>query len=184
MFNNKADNETDFCESYKSQILDTNSSKDGSLFNSMLKIVTILFLLAIIVALSIYGYNYFINTQKSSVGIVPPISVQVSDEELKVIDEPIDVEEENIIEKTIEEVISEPVVTPPMVKIQESDIDKIANDIKIAIAKSEEEEKEKNITEDNVSVEERNLEVPTASPEAKYLEELADLSKEIDKERK
>ena len=181
MFNNKADNETDFCESYKSQILDTNSSEDGSLFNSMLKIVTILFLLAIIVAVSIYGYNYFISSQKSSEDIVPPISVQVSDDELKVIDEPIEVKEEKNLEETVAEVIQKP-ITPVVAKIQESDIEKIANDIKLAIAKSE--EKEKNTTEDNGSVEEKNLEVPTASPEAQYLEELADLSKEIDKERK
>ena len=181
MFNNKADNETDFCESYKSQILDTNPSEDGSLFNSMLKIVTILFLLAIIVAVSIYGYNYFINSQKSSGAVVPPISVQVSDDELKVIDEPIEVNEKKILKETVSEVIQKP-ITPVVAKIQESDIEKIANDIKIAIAKSE--EKEQNITEDNGSVEEKNLEVPTASPEAQYLEELADLSKEIDKERK
>ena len=38
-------------------------------------------------------------------------------------------------------------------------------------------------SEVNDTEEIESLEVPTSAPEAKYLEELADLSKEIDKER-
>jgi len=213
LFNNKTDNETDFCESYKSQILDTNSSEDGSLFNSILKIMTVILLLITLIAGAIYGYNYYINNKKVDNDIIPPISVQVLDEELKVQDIPdevdtkvseevveeVEVEEEPIISETkiveevkeavvienkVEEVIEEPSVKvnePVIQKTQESDIDKIANDIKLAIAKSEEEEKNSK----QIEIEKEEVpEEPISAPEAQYLEELAELSKEIDKERK
>ena len=183
MFNNKRDNEADFCESYKSQILNDNTTEKTSSFNIILKVLTILLLLAIIVAVSIYGYNYFANKKSADTNtILPPISVQISDDDLKITEEtPAEVEEE---QKKV----------PTIQKIEEADIDQIANDVKIAIANSEKEEEnntvkeieskveeEKKVQETKLQKDEESLEIPTSSPEAQYLEELADLSKEIDK---
>jgi len=188
LFKNNTDNETDFCESYKSQVLNNDSTEKESSFNIILKILTILLLLAIIVAVSIYGYNYFLNNNQNADTTLPPVSVQITDDDLKVT-------EESLSEESKE--VSPPVVTSSNSKIKEADIDQIANDVKIAIANSEKEEKNstkkesepkveetENIQEKNLTKEEESLEIPTSSPEAQYLEELADLSKEIDKERK
>ena len=174
MFNNKTDNETDFCESYKSQILDLDSSEDESIFNSILKFITVLVSLAAIITAAIYGYNYYLNNEKKVDDIIPPISVQIADEELKIIDEPM---ESTLMVEKLSEKVNEPVIQ----KTQESDIDKIANNIKLAIAKSEEEEKNSK----QIEIEKEEVpEEPISAPEAQYLEELAELSKEIDKERK
>ena len=213
MFDNKTEDEIDFCESYKSQILNNGTEEKSSSLGTVLKISTILLLLAVIIALSIYGYNYFMhqNSSKNTVPI-PPLSIQISDEDLKVIDESSDETQEVQKPMTKEENSNEtletqnplkeekviPIVTEetPSVKkaigsssTHESDIDKIANNMKIAIAKAE--EKNKNIVEKSTSSntkkeisEEESLKVPVPhSPEAKYLEDLADLSKEIDREK-
>ena len=196
MFNNEAEDETDFCESYKSQILNNDTEEKSSSFGTVLKILTILLLLAVIIALSMYGYNYFMNKSSTQVDVpTPPPSIQISDEDLKVIDE----RNEETLEKTPEtqKNVEEEGALPPVVEekktsqkpvsastINESDIDKIANDVKVAIAQEEEKNKNKSVVEENIS-EEESLKVPVPnSPEAKYLEDLADLSKEIDKERK
>jgi hypothetical protein len=149
-----------------------------------MKLLTILLLLSIIVGVSFYGYNYFINSQKFNNIPLPPVSMQVSDDDLII--------EED--EEIIEDNNSLPIVIIPEVKeADEVNIDKIANEVKIAIAKSEiEEENETKVKDiDNkIKIEEINpskeksLEIPSLAPEAQYLEELADLSKEIDKERK
>ncbi len=196
LFNNKKDDEADFCESYKSQILGAKlSEEEPSFVSTIMKLLTILILLACIIGISFYGYNYFINSQKlKEISFLPPVSLQVSDEELIVEDE----EQEIVIEKNLvveEENNSIPiVVTQEVQDVDETEIEKIANDVKIAIARSELEEEnntkletkvleEVKVEELNDSKEVESLEVPTSAPEAKYLEELADLSKEIDKER-
>ena len=233
MLDNKTDDEIDLCESYKSQILNNSTEEKESAFGTVLKILTILLLLAFIVALSIYGYNYFTNKNSSELTDSDlPSSIQISDDDLKVIEEDTDeaeevqkpLEAEKAEKKQVEvpnepqkalpkEVVSKEVIpekvtpqtiTPPVneqVKdvqptnistINESDIDKIANDMKIAIAQAEERdksrvEKEKSITlkKEESLTEEESLKVPVPnSPEAKYLEDLADLSKEIEREKK
>ncbi|CAA6823305.1 MAG: Unknown protein [uncultured Sulfurovum sp.] len=191
MFNDNKGNETDFCESYKSEILGTTVVKEkNSFFSTFLKLLTILILLAIIISVSFYGYNYFQNSQKTTNTILPPVSIQVTDE---VSDDDLIVRIEDEVETIVVEkelntsIIPNPIVVAKEVKISmEESIDKTANDVKIAIAQSEaiEENKSNTMTDRNVSQEEGSLEVPTSSPEAKYLEELADLSKEIDKEIK
>ena len=205
MFNNKTEDETDFCESYKSQILNSGTEEKSSSFGTVLKILTILLLLAVILALSMYGYNYFMNKSSTQVNVsTPPTSIQISDEDLKVIDESSDETPEKTPEA--QKPLKEEGSLPPVIEennssqksvsistINESDIDKIANDVKVAIAQEEEKDKNKSLvekksvtpeTEENIS-EEESLKVPVPnSPEAKYLEDLADLSKEIDKERK
>ena len=218
MFNNENDSEGDFCESYKSQVLGSKENEEGrSFFSTIIKLLTILILLVIITGVSFYGYNYFLNNQNLRNSVLPPVSMQVSDDETVLDDSLVveaedlqieeTIEEENIplplivspqaeelkIEKTIEEDIPLPLLVSPQF---EDEIEKIANDVKIAIAQSETKEenetrvKEK-IVEEIKSTEalndmnkEESLEVPTSVPEAKYLEQLAELSKEIDKERK
>ena len=186
MFNNHIDEEADFCESYKSQILNNNTTKKSSSFNIILKILTILLLLALIVFVSIYGYNYFVKNNPSSteMGQLPPESIQVSDEELKVVIE----EESPPMPVSIQEKM-------PNTKEEEADVQQLADDVKIAIASSEEEinstqkplpkEEKKVQSEKNLTKEEESLEVPSTSQslEAQYLEELADLSRQIEKEK-
>ena len=210
MFNQKKDYESDFCESYKSQILSNDEyEEENSLFSTIIKLLTIVILLAIIIGVSFYGYNYFMNSQKANNMVLPPVSMQISDEDLVVEmeEETIEPEQIELVKEELPEVAAveeitiikkeEDIPMPLIVteQVEELDIEKIANDVKIAIAKSElKEENETNveeISEDVLSevnddkVEEiESLEVPTSAPEAKYLEELADLSKEIDKERK
>ena len=156
MFNNHVEDEADFCEAYKSQILSNASSEEKSSFNTLSKILTILLLLIIIIAVSIYGYNYMMKEGSDS---LPPSSVQM-------------VEDDELIVTHEEEI---PVGTMPP-KIEDSDIDKMAKEVELAISKNENNKsKEKKI--------ENPLEVPT-STQAEYLEELAKLSEEIDKDRK
>ena len=182
MFNKKKDNETDFCESYKSEILGTKPIEKGnSFFSTIVKLLTILILLAIIIGVSFYGYNYFITHQKVNNMELPPVSMQVSDDDLVVVEEEEAVEVDPVV-SVQEEKSSVPLVVIP--EVEELDIDEIAKDVKIAIAQSEEKEENKmKVEEVNKTDKEESLEVPTSSPDAKYLEELADLSKEIDKER-
>jgi len=74
------DNEADFCESYKSQILGRNKrEKEESFFSTFVKLLTILILLTIITGVSFYGYNYFMKNQKSNNIPLPPVSMQTFD---------------------------------------------------------------------------------------------------------
>jgi len=223
LFNQKNDNEIDFCESYKSQILgNDNKKEENSFFSIIVKLLSILILLVIIIGVSFYGYNYFMNNQKTNKSALPPVSIQISDDDLivkmqedsepekieKVIKQEnisiptvktVQVEEKNMNEIVKDEIviIEENISIPPLIvlEIEEDDIDKIARDMKIEISKielkEENETKPEKISEDIQSKRElnnthkiENLEVTTSSaPEARYLEDLAKLSKEIDKER-
>ena len=238
MFKQTTENEIDFCESYKSQILGQEEEEKQPLFGTVFKLVTILILLALIILLSLYGYHYFVKDKASESSIVPPVSLQVSEDETisdedlvvkleepetnkvakpvppkevkepkieKVVQVPVvkEVEapkKEPKVEKVVElPVTKEKVEAPQIEKIiepqapkvvtQESEIEKMANAIKIEIAKREKKEAERRKAKEELLEREKSeasLEVPTTTstlaPEAKYLEELADLSKEIDKE--
>ena len=144
--NNNTENEADFCEAYKSQILSNGASEEKSSFNTLSKILTIILLLIIIVAVSIYGYTYITNNDSDA---LPPSSVQMIDD-----DELVVTEEEPVGEM------------PP--QIEESKVDKAVS------PKDENKSAEKKV--------ETLLEAPINS-QAAYLEELAQLSKEIDKDR-
>jgi len=189
LFNQQNDNESDFCESYKSQVLGTEEEEEGtSLFGTIIKLLTILLLLAIIVGVSLYGYHYFTNNQNLKNSLLPPMSMQVSDEDT--------ISDEDLVVK-LEEPKEEKIIQAesPKIVTEELDMDKMANAIKIEIAKNETKEetetkvKEKlveiNNSEDEMTIskKEESLEVPTRVPEAQYLEDLADLSREIERER-
>ena len=194
MFNNNVEDEADFCEAYKSQILNDDSTEKTSSLATFLKIVTIILLLAIIVAVSIYGYNYFMNNSNSNISsnvVSPPVSIQALEEDelgdfkVELAEEP---EKVSPISSLKKEAIEEPKVIeePVMLKsVDELDIDKIANDVKLAIAKNEEAEQKvaESVKSENRSVESKPLEIPVEDSQSAYLEELAKLSKEIDKER-
>jgi len=153
LFNNHVEDEADFCEAYKSQILSNASSEEKSSLNTLSKILTILLLLILIIGVSIYGYNYMIKEGSDS---LPPSSVQMfEDDELVV---------------THEEEIPVGAMPP---KVEELEIDKMAKKVELAILKSEN-NKNSDKKIDNP------LEVPT-SIQAEYLEELAKLSEEIDR---
>lgn len=161
MSKNNTEEEADFCEAYKSQILNVDSDEKSSTVGSLIKIVTILILLAIIVAVSIYSYNYFINSSQSSDVALPPQSVQtIDDDDLRV---------------TLEEE-------------RELDIEQVANDVKVAISKSEQEERNQSVGQKSVDKEIKKditpLKVPSVDAESAYIEELAKLTEELDKERK
>jgi len=204
LFNQQNDNETDFCESYKSQVLGTEEEEEEqSLFGTIVKLLTILMLVVIIMVVSLYGYHYFVNNQNLKKSDLPPVSMQVSEKETISDEDLVVTLEEPKVEKIIElSKAEEPKaekekVEEAKITTKEVDIDTMANDIKIEIAKNEiaEEqeikEKEKliqinNKEEMNLPKSEESLEVPTIStsaPEAQYLEELAELSNEIDKDR-
>ena len=156
MFNSNDEESTDFCESYRTKILATNDSEEKKSFlDTLIKLITILFLLVLIIGISFYGYKNFMNKQLSSEISLPPQSLQSSDDDL-------------------------------IVTLKEPNIEDVANSVKIEISKNEAQEevvKEK-VVENISALPEKKLEIPSSEPEAKYLEELADLSKEIDKERK
>jgi len=217
LFKNNVEEEADFCEAYKSQILNNDSLEEESSFNSLLKVLTILILLAIIIAVSIYGYNYFTKNSSNNMDLtLPPPSVQtIDDSELKVTEmlekkslveeskpkKDVEIKKEPKIEKNVEikkEIETKlmmkveennvvKVITPKFPKIEDRDIEQIANDVKIAIAKSEENEKNnsdiKKVKIADVKKEEKIIEVPSESSQSAYLEELAKLSEEVDKER-
>ena len=177
MFNNQ-DNEADFCDSYKSQILGHGKqTEEVSFFSIFLKLLTIFMLLVAIVGFMFYGYKYFMSNKTINDVTSLPSSIQVSDEELvvKMQETQVDAKKE-IVEK----------ISPPVSQqVKELEMKKMANDVKILIANSEtkeENEAKETLSQDRQEIE--KLEVPSSSaPEAQYLEELADLSKEIDKER-
>jgi predicted negative regulator of RcsB-dependent stress response len=207
LFKNNSEDEVDFCESYKSQILNNDTKEESSLFKSIVKVLIILLLMALIIAISIYGYEYYQKmqdgqTQTNSIEKIedistPPTSIQISDEELVVQDEEVE-PELNVSEPTRKEKVeqSSTATLPIIEKIKDEDIEKIANEVKLEISKSEMKKKnstkketikkseskvEQKVKEEKV---EESLEIPTSNPESKYLEDLAKLSKEIDKERK
>ncbi len=166
MFSNSEEENRDFCESYKSQILASDEREEPSLFTNLIRVFFILFLLLLIAGVSFYGYHNFMNNKASNDIKLPPQSVQISDDDLMV---------------TLEEPKEEKKEEPVKEVVEEKAIQNIADEVKMEIAKTELEEEIAQPTEQ--VLQEKSLEVPTSSPEAQYLEELAKLSDAIDKDR-
>jgi len=173
LFSNREEENRDFCESYKSQILASDEREEASLFTNLIKVFFILFLLVFIAGVAFYGYHNFMNSKTSNDIKLPPRSVQISDDDLMVtLEEP--------KEKPIKETL-----------VEEKAIENIADEVKMEIAKTELQEEltqSKELTQSaketsETTIKEKHLEVPTSSPEAQYLEELAKLSDAIDKDR-
>jgi hypothetical protein len=195
LFKNNVEDEADFCEAYKSQILNDNLEEDES---SITSILTILLLLMIIIALSIYGYNYFMNSDGNT--STPPASAQmIDDDELKVKVEELPVspmiKEKVAKSKEEEKALVKSDIVPPKSNSLDLDIDQMADEVKIAISKNEAEENlsSKNKTKKSAPsvegtkptyVEELANESSIERDEkSAYIRELEKLTAEIDKER-
>jgi len=170
LFKNNVEDEADFCESYKSQILNNDTEERESPIASIL---IILLLLVMIIALSIFGYNYITDNKNS---VDSSISVKsISDEELKVTEVAhIPVKE---VKKEIKEIPVKALSELP--KSESIDVNDLADKIKIDMSKNEE---VKDSSKESKKVEEP-LPIVTDSIESKYIEDLAKLTEEIDKER-
>ena len=166
MFKNNVGDDADFCEAYKSQILNPDDTEEKE--SAFLPILTILFLLILIIALSIYGYNYFMSSSTDS-STLPPVSVQtIEDDDLK-----ITIPKEKVTEKQVLEIAAEPIKA----KIMDVDMNKMADDVKIAISRTE----EKNISsKEEVSISDSQS---TGKKESTYIEDLAKLNEEIEKKQ-
>ena len=173
MFKNHAEDEVDFCEAYKSQILNGDEEDKESPIGSIL---IILLLLAAIIALSIFGYNYI--TKSSST---------IPDEELKVTQEESTSKEFSKKESNTQDV--EKVVIKSLDELPKSksvDIDELADKVKIDMSQNEEKNNSYKDSSDSKYVE--SLAQTTKSnesniDESNYIRDLEALTKEIDKER-
>ena len=131
----------------------------------------ILVLFVAIGAISFYGYHNFMKKNSSKGMSLPPQSTQISDDDLIVTLEEPATKEEQMQEEHIN-------------NKKEENIEEVANSVKIAIAKSESKEEVSSKETSKQEAVQEKLEVPISVPESKYLEDLAKLSNEIDKERK
>jgi len=174
LFKNDIEDEADFCEAYKSQVLNNGEEEKES---PLVSILIILFLLAMIIALSIFGYKYIMssNTITSESQILVKT---ISDDELKVTSEVVESlktinNKDNDIKKTVVKSLNE------LPKSENLDINGLADKIKINLSESE--------PESDSLKESKKIEEPTIylhnSIESKYIEDLAKLTEEIDKER-
>jgi preprotein translocase subunit SecF len=187
LFKNNIADEADFCEAYKSQILNNDVEEKES---PIVSILIILFLLALIIALSIFGYNYIMDNKSNDVASSAPVKI-MADEELKVtaeIEAPIQSKKEfntEDIKKVVVKSFNE------LPKSKSVDIDDLADKVKIDMSESEEKndsskndlsKKESSLKEVNKKIEEPLAPV-TDSVKSTYVEDLAKLTAEIDKER-
>jgi preprotein translocase subunit SecF len=187
LFKNNIADEADFCEAYKSQILNNDVEEKES---PIVSILIILFLLALIIALSIFGYNYIMDNKSNDVASSAPVKI-MADEELKVtaeIEAPIPSKKEfntEDIKKVVVKSFNE------LPKSKSVDIDDLADKVKIDMSESEEKndsskndlsKKESSLKEVNKKIEEPLAPV-TDSVKSTYVEDLAKLTAEIDKER-
>jgi phenylalanyl-tRNA synthetase alpha subunit len=176
LFKNNIADEVDFCEAYKSQVLNNDVEEKESPITSIL---IILFLLALIIALSIFGYNYITNNKNSDSTESASVKM-ISDEDLKVREEveaPAETKE-TVTTKEIKEIVVKSFNELP--KSKSVDIDDLADKIKIDM--SENEKNDSNKKEKSI-----NIEAPSSpeidSVKSTYVEDLAKLTAEIDKER-
>lgn len=191
MFQNTTDNDNDneksFSDAYRSEILDNNSNKKEE--PSLKKLMFILLLVVLISTVSILTYKYFS-------GNTPPHNTSEATVETKVIEE----EQEELTEDAlpqstamesmiIEDVESLEIMEAARVKemiptptANRNDIDNIAEQMKLEIAKELDKKNSK-------SSEERSEKTAPLTPQVQkgedlYLKQLAELSKEIDEGKK
>ncbi|MCH9739857.1 MAG: hypothetical protein K0U38_03315 [Epsilonproteobacteria bacterium] len=169
MFDNNLQNndeETSFSEAYKSQILNDSSSDEQS--NTFLKIIIILGLVAIILGLGIYGYQYITESKEAekSESAAPALPKAAMLDNIEELEEEAAKEEVSIDENS------------SATETSQKDMEQIANEVKEELAK--EIDKEESSLPVSKSIEAPK--VSTQKGEDTYLEQLAELSKEIDGE--
>jgi len=173
LFKNNIADEADFCEAYKSQVLNNDVEEKES---PIVSILIILFLLALIIALSIFGYNYIMEN-KSDTTSTTSVKI-ISDEDLKVTE---DVEAPLQSKKEFNTKELKNVVVKSLNELPKSkSIEDLADKVKIDMSENE--------TTKSPKIEGKKVEEPltniTNSVKSTYIEDLAKLSEEIDKERK
>jgi hypothetical protein len=179
LFKNNVADEADFCEAYKSQVLNNDVEEQSSPVTSIL---IILFLLALIITLSIFGYNYITNTNSNESTEISSVQI-ISDEDLKVREEvetPVKakkVSNSKEIEKVVVKSFSE------LPKAKGVDINDLADKIKIDISENEKNnsKNEKKVTEGTEPTKEV---IEDSTNNSTYVEDLARLTEEINKDRK
>lgn len=196
---NEEEEEKSFSDTYRSEILNNNNKEeeDISLFK---KIIFILLLVAIISTISIFGYKYFngnnngsnyVNHQKSNIvqesDYTEPATIPKKEiiEEQK--DEPIQdaLPTESMMIDNVDDLIEAARVTKtePLPTSSKNDINNIAEQMKLEIAK--ELDKKNSIPIKEIKLEETKP-IPLTSQKQKgediYMKELEDLSREIDGE--
>jgi len=171
LFKNNIADEADFCEAYKSQILNNDVEEKESPIGSIL---IILFLLALIIALSIFGYNYITNNKSNDSA---PVANIMADEDLKVtkeVETPSPTKKVSNTEK-IKKVVVKSFNELP--KSKSVDIEDLADKVKIDMSENE----------NSPKIEIKKVEEPLSnvsnSVKSTYVEDLAKLTEEIDKER-
>jgi len=194
LFQNTTDNdnynEKSFSDAYRSEILDNNSNKEEE--SSLKKLMFILLLVVLISTVSILAYKYFSGNTPSYNRSEATVETKVIEKEEVVQEE---LTEDNLPQSTamesmiIENVESLEIMEAARVKemtpkptANKNDIDNIAEQMKLEIAK---ELDKKN----SPSVEENSKESLPVSPQVQkgedlYLKQLAELSKEIDEGKK
>ena len=179
MFKNNVEDEVDFCEAYKSQVLNNDVEEKESPIASIL---IILFLLALIIALSIFGYNYIMDN-KSDNASVTAVKI-MSDADLKVTEE-VDTPPQSKKEFNTEEIKKDVVKSfNELPKSESVNIEDLADKVKIDMSENEEKNSIQTVRKETES---KKIEKPlvnvTNSVKSTYVEDLAKLTAEIDKER-
>ena len=162
MFNNNTnhnDEETSFTEAYKSQILNDPEEEESE--SIVPKLLITLLIIVVISGLSIYGYKTFGESKKVTEPSLP--------EESLMIDNIDDLTEDSVDDNQPPPSKSLDSVSPD----SKTDEQNMEEDIKLEISKDIEEKK--------ITTPEK-LTTSTQKGEDKYLEQLAELSKEIDGE--
>ncbi len=197
MFQNTTDNDNDnnneksFSDAYRSEILDNNSNKKEE--SSLKKLMFILLLVVLISTVSILTYKYFSgNTPQHNTNEVT-VDRKVIEEKQKDLQE--ELTEDTLPQSTamesmlIEDIESLEIMEAAQAKemiptptANKNDIDNIAEQMKLEIAK--ELDKKNRPSEEESSKKTAPLTPQVQKGEDLYLKQLAELSKEIDKGKK
>jgi cell division protein FtsL len=197
LFQNTTDNDNDnnneksFSDAYRSEILDNNSNKEEE--SSLKKLMFILLLVVLISTVSILTYKYFSgNTPQHNTNEVT-VDRKVIEEEQKDLQE--ELTEDTLPQSTamesmlIEDIESLEIMEAAQAKemiptptANKNDIDNIAEQMKLEIAK--ELDKKNRPSEEESSKKTAPLTPQVQKGEDLYLKQLAELSKEIDKGKK
>jgi hypothetical protein len=197
LFQNTTDNDNDnnneksFSDAYRSEILDNNSNKKEE--SSLKKLMFILLLVVLISTVSILTYKYFSgNTPQHNTNEVT-VDRKVIEEKQKDLQE--ELTEDTLPQSTamesmlIEDIESLEIMEAAQAKemiptptANKNDIDNIAEQMKLEIAK--ELDKKNRPSEEESSKKTAPLTPQVQKGEDLYLKQLAELSKEIDKGKK
>jgi len=162
---NSQDEETSFADAYKSQILNPTDEEEEK--STLPKIIGIIILVLLISGLSIYGYKY-INDKKTDESVtqkepaLPPSSMMI----------------DNIEDLESEEIKSNTKTVPSTKPVEHENIEKIADKVKIELSKELDQAQK-----EAPKKQEKTLSTSKQKGEDTYLEQLAELSKEIDGEK-